>query len=100
MVVKVERCVYLTPPPQTIKGECQTLINHFEDNPDDVTLMVGQRDSSKAVSTEALMTVFHPQDMENLDPKMVNMEKLDLGLMAPACLSERQHLHVIKICPW
>uniref|UniRef100_A0A8C6WKG5 TBC1 domain family member 8B n=1 Tax=Neogobius melanostomus TaxID=47308 RepID=A0A8C6WKG5_9GOBI len=27
--------------------------------------------SSKAVSTEALMTVFHPQDMENLDPKML-----------------------------
>lgn len=33
--------------------------------------MVGQKDSSKAVSTEALMTVFHPQDVENLDPKMV-----------------------------
>uniref|UniRef100_A0A673A3H7 TBC1 domain family member 8B n=1 Tax=Sphaeramia orbicularis TaxID=375764 RepID=A0A673A3H7_9TELE len=29
------------------------------------------RDSSKAVSTEALMTVFHPQDVENLDPKML-----------------------------
>uniref|UniRef100_A0A8D3B7A2 TBC1 domain family member 8B n=1 Tax=Scophthalmus maximus TaxID=52904 RepID=A0A8D3B7A2_SCOMX len=25
----------------------------------------------KAVSTEALMTVFHPQDVENLDPKML-----------------------------
>ncbi|CAL8267162.1 unnamed protein product [Merluccius merluccius] len=48
-----------------------TLINHFEDNPEDVTLMVGQRDNSKAVSTEALMTVFHPQDAENLDPKML-----------------------------
>uniref|UniRef100_A0A672JK92 TBC1 domain family member 8B n=1 Tax=Salarias fasciatus TaxID=181472 RepID=A0A672JK92_SALFA len=36
-----------------------------------VTLMVGQKDSSKAVSTEALMTVFHPQDVENLDPKML-----------------------------
>ncbi|KAJ0061844.1 hypothetical protein NL108_012504, partial [Boleophthalmus pectinirostris] len=42
-----------------------------EDNPEDVTLMVGQKGSSKAVSTEALMTVFHPQDMENLDPKML-----------------------------
>uniref|UniRef100_A0A665URN8 TBC1 domain family member 8B n=1 Tax=Echeneis naucrates TaxID=173247 RepID=A0A665URN8_ECHNA len=51
--------------------ECQSLINHFEDNPEDVTLMVGQKDSSKAVSTEALMTVFHPQDVENLDPKML-----------------------------
>lgn len=58
---------------KTIRGECQSLINHFEDNPEDVTLMVGQKDSSKAVSTEALMTVFHPQDVENLDPKMVNL---------------------------
>uniref|UniRef100_A0A8C7ZM23 TBC1 domain family member 8B n=1 Tax=Oryzias sinensis TaxID=183150 RepID=A0A8C7ZM23_9TELE len=56
---------------EAIRGECQSLINHFEDNPDDVTLMVGQKDSSKAVSTEALMTVFHPQDVENLDPKML-----------------------------
>eukprot|EP00064_Thunnus_orientalis_P003350 superscaffoldBa00000270_g3359 len=56
---------------KAIRGECQSLINHFEDNPDDVTLMVGQKDSSKAVSTEALMTVFHPQDVENLDPKML-----------------------------
>uniref|UniRef100_A0A3Q3K8X8 TBC1 domain family member 8B n=1 Tax=Monopterus albus TaxID=43700 RepID=A0A3Q3K8X8_MONAL len=38
---------------------------------EDVTLMVGQKGSSKAVSTEALMTVFHPQDVENLDPKML-----------------------------
>ena len=45
--------------------------------------MVGQRDSSKAVSTEALMTVFHPQDMENLDPKMVNMDRLDPGTRGP-----------------
>uniref|UniRef100_A0A3B3TV98 TBC1 domain family member 8B n=1 Tax=Poecilia latipinna TaxID=48699 RepID=A0A3B3TV98_9TELE len=53
------------------RSECQSLINHFEDNPEDVTLMVGQKDTSKAVSTEALMTVFHPQDVENLDPKML-----------------------------
>ena len=81
-------CVSYPGPPQTIKGECQTLINHFEDNPDDVTLMVGQRDSSKAVSTEALMTVFHPQDVENLDPKMVSMERPDLGLMTPTCWAD------------
>lgn len=59
---------------KAIRGTCQSLINHFEDNPEDVTLMVGQKDSSKAVSTEALMTVFHPQDVENLDPKMVNIK--------------------------
>uniref|UniRef100_A0A8C7ZM31 TBC1 domain family member 8B n=1 Tax=Oryzias sinensis TaxID=183150 RepID=A0A8C7ZM31_9TELE len=46
-------------------------VTRSHDNPDDVTLMVGQKDSSKAVSTEALMTVFHPQDVENLDPKML-----------------------------
>uniref|UniRef100_A0AAY4B1P1 TBC1 domain family member 8B n=1 Tax=Denticeps clupeoides TaxID=299321 RepID=A0AAY4B1P1_9TELE len=34
-------------------------------------VMVGQKDSSKAVSTEALMNVFHPHDAENLDPKML-----------------------------
>lgn len=61
---------------KAIRGECQSLINHFEDNPEDVTLMVGQKDNSKAVSTEALMTVFHPQDVENLDPKMVNTRAL------------------------
>uniref|UniRef100_A0A673A5V5 TBC1 domain family member 8B n=1 Tax=Sphaeramia orbicularis TaxID=375764 RepID=A0A673A5V5_9TELE len=33
------------------------------------TLRTTQR--IKAVSTEALMTVFHPQDVENLDPKML-----------------------------
>lgn len=32
---------------------------------------MGQRDNSKTVGTEALMTVYHPQDAENLDPKMV-----------------------------
>ncbi|TNN86708.1 TBC1 domain family member 8B [Liparis tanakae] len=58
---------------QAIRGECQSLINHFDDNPEDVTLMVGQKVSSKAVSTEALMTVFHPQDVENLDPKMMRL---------------------------
>lgn len=32
---------------------------------------MGQRDNSRTVGTEALMTVYHPQDTENLDPKMV-----------------------------
>ena len=41
--------------------------------------MVGQKDTSKAVSTEALMTVFHPQDTENLDPKMVGIPLLASG---------------------
>ncbi|KAM4662782.1 TBC1 domain family member 8B [Discoglossus pictus] len=33
--------------------------------------IASQRNNSNAVSTEALMTVFHPQDAENLDPKML-----------------------------
>uniref|UniRef100_A0A3Q3WTE4 TBC1 domain family member 8B n=1 Tax=Mola mola TaxID=94237 RepID=A0A3Q3WTE4_MOLML len=66
------RCGISASPQHSASSEvCQSLINHFEDNPEDVTLMVGQKDSSKAVSTEALMTVFHPQDVENLDPKML-----------------------------
>lgn len=71
---------------KVIRGECQSLINHFEDNPEDVTLMVGQKDSSKAVSTEALMTVFHPQDVENLDPKMVTTSILIALLHAFICI--------------
>ncbi|KAM9347905.1 TBC1 domain family member 8B isoform 3-T3 [Symphorus nematophorus] len=57
----------------TIRSRCGISASpqHSADNPEDVTLMVGQKDSSKAVSTEALMTVFHPQDVENLDPKML-----------------------------
>ncbi|KAK1788099.1 hypothetical protein P4O66_015960, partial [Electrophorus voltai] len=35
---------------------------------DEEEMMVGQK---KAVSTEALMNVFHPHDTENLDPKML-----------------------------
>ncbi|XP_032083591.1 TBC1 domain family member 8B isoform X1 [Thamnophis elegans] len=33
--------------------------------------MASHKGSSATVSTEALMTVFHPQDAENLDPKML-----------------------------
>ncbi|NP_001107709.2 TBC1 domain family member 8B [Xenopus tropicalis] len=33
--------------------------------------MAGQSGARKTVSTEALMTVFHPQDAENLDTKML-----------------------------
>ncbi|KAI4813624.1 hypothetical protein KUCAC02_002858 [Chaenocephalus aceratus] len=65
---------------EVIRGECQSLINHFDDNPEDVTLMVGQKDSSKAVSTEALMMVFHPQDVENLDPKWKTRDLIVRGV--------------------
>uniref|UniRef100_A0A8C3M5H0 TBC1 domain family member 8B n=1 Tax=Chrysolophus pictus TaxID=9089 RepID=A0A8C3M5H0_CHRPC len=38
---------------------------------DEVPSKIDLRDNSKTVSTEALMTVYHPQDAENLDPKML-----------------------------
>ncbi|XP_051791145.1 TBC1 domain family member 8B isoform X2 [Erpetoichthys calabaricus] len=50
---------------------CPDLFEHFEDNSGEESLMVGQKVSSRTVSTEALMNVFHPQDSENLDPKML-----------------------------
>ncbi|KAL4630846.1 TBC1 domain family member 8B [Arapaima gigas] len=70
------RCGAAASPLHVTAGEasghsCHALIEHFEDNPEEEALMVGQKSSSKAVSTEALMTVFHPQDAENLDPKML-----------------------------
>ncbi|KAM8965021.1 TBC1 domain family member 8B isoform 1-T1 [Sarcophilus harrisii] len=33
--------------------------------------LMGQRDCGKTVNTQALMTEFHPQDLENLDSKML-----------------------------
>uniref|UniRef100_A0A673L704 TBC1 domain family member 8B n=1 Tax=Sinocyclocheilus rhinocerous TaxID=307959 RepID=A0A673L704_9TELE len=69
----------------TIRRKCRTAGSpqHFISNPetfwtldcmcvflseDEEGVMVGQ---SQAVSTEALMNVFHPHDAENLDPKML-----------------------------
>ncbi|XP_026112639.1 TBC1 domain family member 8B isoform X2 [Carassius auratus] len=54
----------------TIRRKCGTegSPQHFISNPDEEGVMVGQ---SQAVSTEALMNVFHPHDAENLDPKML-----------------------------
>ncbi|XP_066570863.1 TBC1 domain family member 8B isoform X2 [Amia ocellicauda] len=70
------RCGVLASPQHGAAGEvstdvCRSLMEHFEENPEEEALMVGQKGSSKTVSTEALMTVFHPQDAENLDPKML-----------------------------
>ncbi|KAG1958512.1 TBC1 domain family member 8B isoform X1 [Pimephales promelas] len=54
----------------TIRRKCVTAGSpqHCISNPDEEGVMVGQ---SQAVSTEALMNVFHPHDAENLDPKML-----------------------------
>ncbi|XP_073696453.1 TBC1 domain family member 8B isoform X2 [Garra rufa] len=54
----------------TIRRKCGTAGSpqHYVSNPDEEGVMVGQ---SQAVSTEALMNVFHPHDAENLDPKML-----------------------------
>ncbi|XP_060106357.1 TBC1 domain family member 8B [Heteronotia binoei] len=43
-----------------------SLLDYYEGQP-----MASHKGNSKTVSTEALMTVFHPQDMENLDSKML-----------------------------
>ncbi|XP_051957644.1 TBC1 domain family member 8B isoform X2 [Xyrauchen texanus] len=54
----------------TIRRKCGTAGSpqHSFSNQDEEGVMVGQ---SQAVSTEALMNVFHPHDAENLDPKML-----------------------------
>lgn len=43
-------------------GQC----GHLEEQP-----LTCQKECSKTVNTEALMTVFHPQNLENLDSKML-----------------------------
>ncbi|XP_032625329.1 TBC1 domain family member 8B isoform X5 [Chelonoidis abingdonii] len=47
-------------------SDSDNLVDYYEGQ-----LMAGQKGSSKTVSTEALMTVFHPQDADNLDSKML-----------------------------
>ncbi|XP_029463427.1 TBC1 domain family member 8B isoform X2 [Rhinatrema bivittatum] len=49
--------------------------------------MANQKGSSRTVSTEALMTVFHPQDAENLDPKMLKekMKEQSWNIMFTEC---------------
>uniref|UniRef100_A0A673WCY0 TBC1 domain family member 8B n=1 Tax=Salmo trutta TaxID=8032 RepID=A0A673WCY0_SALTR len=62
------RCGMTASPQHSASTEATEYIH---DNPEEVAMMVGQKESSKAVSNEALMTVFHPQDAENLDAKML-----------------------------
>lgn len=49
-----------------ISSDSTGLSDHFEEQP-----LTCQKECSKAVNTEALMTVFHPQNLENLDSKML-----------------------------
>ncbi|XP_061454946.1 TBC1 domain family member 8B isoform X2 [Rhineura floridana] len=49
-----------------VGSSADPLLDCYEGQP-----MASHKDNSKMVSTEALMTVFHPQDMENLDSKML-----------------------------
>lgn len=58
----------------TVKFFFKVAASSASDSPKDFDVgssKMGQRDNSKTVSTEALMTVYHPQDAENLDSKMV-----------------------------
>uniref|UniRef100_A0A672JN46 TBC1 domain family member 8B n=1 Tax=Salarias fasciatus TaxID=181472 RepID=A0A672JN46_SALFA len=54
----------------TIRSRCGISASPQHSASSEVTHSL-HNNSSKAVSTEALMTVFHPQDVENLDPKML-----------------------------
>ncbi|XP_019377176.1 PREDICTED: TBC1 domain family member 8B isoform X1 [Gavialis gangeticus] len=56
---------HTTNPEVAISPDPDNLVDYYEGR------SMGQKDSSKTVSTEALMTVFHPQDAENLDSKML-----------------------------
>lgn len=51
------------------------------DSPDsssniEVQSLTCQRECSKTVNTEALMTVFHPQNLETLNTKMVGKQNI------------------------
>uniref|UniRef100_A0A4W4F7U3 TBC1 domain family member 8B n=1 Tax=Electrophorus electricus TaxID=8005 RepID=A0A4W4F7U3_ELEEL len=56
------KCVPSTSPQHSAVTQVSSVQTPLEE------MMVGQK---KAVSTEALMNVFHPHDTENLDPKML-----------------------------
>lgn len=42
----------------------------------EVQSLTCQRECSRTVNTEALMTVFHPQNLETLDSKMVGKQNI------------------------
>lgn len=42
----------------------------------EVQSLICQRECSKTVNTEALMTVFHPQNLETLNSKMVGKQNI------------------------
>ncbi|KAL1766361.1 TBC1 domain family member 8B [Sigmodon hispidus] len=57
---------YDVSPEVPISSDSTGSSDHFEEQP-----LTCQKDCSKTVNTEALMTVFHPQNLENLDSKML-----------------------------
>ncbi|CAH2315051.1 TBC1 domain family member 8B isoform X2 [Pelobates cultripes] len=69
LVTRLRAKCTVTSPQHTMYTEAAYIDNSsdfLEEHP-----MAAQKGTSKTVSTEALMTVFHPQDAENLDPKML-----------------------------
>ncbi|XP_075797225.1 TBC1 domain family member 8B isoform X2 [Pelodiscus sinensis] len=73
LVAKLKIRSGATSSPQHIASTEAATTSH-SDNPVDYyegRSMADQKGSSNAVSTEALMTVFHPQDADNLDSKML-----------------------------
>ncbi|XP_051486080.1 TBC1 domain family member 8B isoform X2 [Apus apus] len=73
LVAKLRMKCNATSSPQHILNT-EVTASSTSDSPKDVDAgpsKMGQRDNSKTVITEALMTVYHPQDAENLDSKML-----------------------------
>uniref|UniRef100_A0A8C5PSY8 TBC1 domain family member 8B n=1 Tax=Leptobrachium leishanense TaxID=445787 RepID=A0A8C5PSY8_9ANUR len=69
LVARLRAKCSVTSPQHTVytePGYVDNSSDFLEEHP-----MAAQKGTSKTVSTEALMTVFHPQDAENLDPKML-----------------------------
>ncbi|XP_040179753.1 TBC1 domain family member 8B [Rana temporaria] len=69
LVLRLRSRCAITSPQHTIYTE--TSYSHNAAEFPEEHPMVGPKGTSKTVSTEALMTVFHPQDAENLDPIML-----------------------------
>ncbi|KAJ6663251.1 hypothetical protein lerEdw1_010387 [Lerista edwardsae] len=67
------QCGATTSPQHVVTTEVAAVVPDPESALDDYEghPMASHKGSSKTVSTEALMTVFHPQDVENLDAKLL-----------------------------
>nr|XP_033801772.1 TBC1 domain family member 8B isoform X2 [Geotrypetes seraphini] len=79
------KCGTLSSPQHTVIIEAVDSDN-ITDNIEEQAI-ASQKGNSRTVSTEAFMTVFHPQDAENLDPKMLKekMKEQSWNIMFIEC---------------